>query len=149
MKKPGGTGYAGRNNIAGNRGDNDSDSDDDNIQREYPLIFGFGGSEYKVFIHYDRYRGLAESVIKYAGKSNAIDYTEVECALPLTQISCNGDDSDPVPPFDKLYQYYTWYKISKADINFSLDMRYGIRHITEEMISNKEDDSTMTIFLYR
>ena len=44
---------------------------------------------------YDRYRGLAQSVIKYAGESDAIDYTEVQCALPVTQISRNGDDSDP------------------------------------------------------
>lgn len=81
-----------------------SDSDDDNTQREWPLIFGFSGSEYKVFINYDWYRGLAESVIKYAGISNAIHYTEVGCALPVTQINCDGDDSDPLPLFDKLYQ---------------------------------------------
>lgn len=72
--------------------------------------------------------GIPESVIKYAGKSNAIDYTEVECTLPVSRINCN---SDP-PLFDKLYQYYSEYKFFKTDIKFSLDMRYDIRHIAEE-----------------
>ncbi len=65
-------------------------------------------------------------------KSDAIDYTEVECSLPVSRVNCNGDDSDPVPLFGKLYQYYSWYKIPKADIKFFLDLRYDIRHITEE-----------------
>jgi hypothetical protein len=133
LKRHGGMGYASWNNLARNGiGDNDGDSDDDNIQWEEPLIFRFNGCEYKVFIYYDRYRGLPESVIKYAGKSDAIDYTEVECSLPVSQINCNGNDSDPVPLFDKLYQYYTCYKIPKADIKFSIDMQYDERHITEE-----------------
>jgi hypothetical protein len=131
LKRHGGMGYASWNNIARN-GIGDSDSDDDNVQWEEPLIFRFNGSEYKVFIYYDRYRGQPESVIKYAGKSDAIDYTEVECALPVSRINCNGNGSDPVPLFDKLYQYYTWYKIPKADIKFFIDMRYDIWHITEE-----------------
>ena len=70
--------------------------------------------------------------IKYAGKSDAIDYTEVECSLPVSQINCNGNDSDPVPLFDKLYQYYTWYKIPKADIKLSIDMQYDELQIIEE-----------------
>ena len=112
LKRHGGMGYASWNNIArSSLGDNDSDSNDNNnIQWKEPLIFRFNGIEYKVFIYYDRYRGLPEPVIKYAGKSDAIDYTEVECALPVSRINCNGnngDDSNPVPLFDKLYQYYT------------------------------------------
>jgi hypothetical protein len=127
LKRHGGMGYASWNNIA--RSGSDSD---DNIQWEEPLIFRFNGSEYKVFVYYDRYRGLPQSVIEYAGKSDAIDYTEVEGALPVSRINCNSNDSDQVPLFDKLYQYYTWYKIPKADIKFSLDMRYDIRSITDE-----------------
>ena len=124
LKRHGGMGYASWNNIARSSiGDNDINSDDDNIQWEEPIIFRFNGIEYKVFIYYDRYRGLPKSVIKYAGKSDAIDYTEVECALPVSQINCNGNNSNPLPLFEKLYQYYTWYKIPKADIKFSLDMR--------------------------
>jgi hypothetical protein len=87
--------------------------DDDNIQWQEPIIFRFNGTEYKVFVYYDRYRGLP-SVIKYAGKSDAIDYTEVECALPVSRINCNDSDSDA------------------ADIKFSLNMRYDIHHIKEE-----------------
>jgi hypothetical protein len=101
---------------------------DDNIQWEEPLIFRFNGNEYKVFVYYDRYRGLPESVIKYAGKSDAIDYTEVECALPVSRINCNGEPS----LFDRLYNYYNSYKFFKADIKFSLDMRYDTRHIHQE-----------------
>jgi hypothetical protein len=33
-------------------GDNDSESNDDNIQWEEPLIFRFNGTEYKVFVYY-------------------------------------------------------------------------------------------------
>jgi hypothetical protein len=129
LKRHGGMGYASWNNIARSSnsiGYNDSDSDD-NIQWEESLIFKFNGSEYKVFVYYDRHRGLPESVIKYAGKSDAIDYTEVECALPVSRINCNGNDNNPVPLLDKLYRYYTWYKIPKADIKFSIDMRYDLR----------------------
>jgi hypothetical protein len=123
------------NNITPNRSRNtEEEYTDDNIQWEEPLVFRFNGNEYKVFVYYDRYSGLApESVIKYAGPSDAIDYTEVECALPVSRTNCNGnDDNDPVPLFDKLHQYYIWYEIPKADIKFSLDMRYDIRHISEE-----------------
>ena len=90
------------------------------------------GTEYKVFVYYDRCRGLPESVLKYAGKSDAIDYTEVECALPVSRINCNGSGNDGLPLFDKLHKYYTWYKIPKSHIKFSLDMLYDIRHIKEE-----------------
>jgi hypothetical protein len=132
LKRHGGMGYASWNNII-HSNSGTSENDGDNIQWwEEPLIFRFNGTEYKVFVYYDRYRGLPESVIKYAGKSDAIDYTEVECSLPVSRINCNGTDSDPVPLFDKLYKYYTWYKIPKADIKFSLDIRYDIRHITED-----------------
>lgn len=132
LKRHSGMGYASWNNIVriSDIGYNDGDSDD--IQWKEPIIFRFNGSEYKVFVYYDRYRGLPESVIKYAGDSDAIDYTEVECALPVSRINCNGSGSDAVPLFDKLHQYYTWYKIPKADIKFSLDMTYDIRHIKEE-----------------
>jgi hypothetical protein len=131
LKRHGGMGYASWNNIAHSScsGDNDRETDIDDIQWEEPIIFRFNGSEYRVFVYYDRYKGLPDLVIKYAGKSDAIDYTEVECALPVSRINCNGD---AVPLFDKLYQYYTWYKIPKADIKFSLDMRYDTRHVTEE-----------------
>jgi hypothetical protein len=72
--------------------------------------------------------GIPESVIKYAGKSDAIDYTEVECTLPVSRVNCN---SDP-PLFDRLYLYYNEYKFFKTDIKFSLDMSYDMRHVTEE-----------------
>ena len=86
LKRHGGMGYASWNNIA--RSSNSEVSyDDNNIQWEEPIIFRFNGSEYKVFVYYDRYRGLPESVIKYAGKSDSIDYTEVECALPVSRIT--------------------------------------------------------------
>jgi hypothetical protein len=86
LKRHGGMGYASWNNIA--RSSNSEVSyDDNNIQWEKPIIFRFNGSEYKVFVYYDRYRGLPESVIKYAGKSDSIDYTEVECALPVSRIT--------------------------------------------------------------
>jgi hypothetical protein len=132
LKRHAGMGYASWNNIVRNNINyTNSNSDDDNIQWEEPLIFRFNGTEYKVFVYYDIYKGLPESVIKYAGKSDAIDYTEVECALPISRINCNGSNNN-LPLFDKLYRYYNWYKIPKADIKFSLDMRYDIRHITEE-----------------
>jgi hypothetical protein len=131
LKRHGGMGYASWNNIA--RSSNSEVSyDDNNIQWEEPIIFRFNGSEYKVFVYYDRYRGLPESVIKYAGKSDSIDYTEVECALPVSRITFNGSDSDAVPLFYKLYQYYTLYKIPKSEIKFSLDMHYDIHRIKEE-----------------
>jgi hypothetical protein len=130
LKRHGGMGYASWNNIV--RSSSEVSYDNDNIQWEKPIIFRFNGTEYKVFVYYDRYRGAPESVIKYAGKSDAIDYTEVECALPVSRINCNGSDSDTVPLFDKLYKYYTLYKIPKSDIKFSLDMRYDIHHVTEE-----------------
>jgi hypothetical protein len=132
LKRHAGMGYASWNNIVrSNINYTNNESDDDNIQWEEPIIFRFNGYEYKVSVYYDRYRGFPDSVIKYAGKSDAMDYTEVECALPVSRINCNGNDSNS-PLFDKLYQYYNWYKIPKADIKFSLDMRYDIRHITEE-----------------
>src|SRR5919199_2169622 len=130
LKRHGGMGYASWNNIARSR--KVSYDNDDNIQWEKPIIFRFNGSEYKVFVHYDRYRGLPESVIKYAGNSDAIDYTEVECVLPVSRINCNGNNKDAVPLFDKLHQYYRQYKIPKLDIKFSLDMHYDIHHIKEE-----------------
>jgi hypothetical protein len=132
LKRHAGMGYASWNNIVRNNINyTNSDGDDDNIQWEEPIIFRFNGTEYKVFVYYDRYKGLSESVIKYAGKSDAIDYTEVECALPVSRINCNGNNSN-IPLLDKLYQYYSWYKIPKTDVKFSLDMRYDIRHIAEE-----------------
>jgi len=127
LKRHGGMGYASWNNIV--RGS--KVSYDDNTQWEEPIIFRFNGSEYKVFVYYDRYRGIPEPVIKYAGKSDAIDYTEVECALPISRINCNGSGSDAAPVFAKLHKYYTWYKIPKSDIKFSLDMCYDIYHIKE------------------
>jgi hypothetical protein len=130
LKRHGGMGYASWNNIV--RSSEVSYDNDNKIQWQEPIIFRFNGSEYKVFVYYDRYRGLPESAIKYAGKSDAIDYTEVECDLPVSRINCNGNDSDTVPLFDKLYKYYTLYKIPKSDIKFSLDMRYDIHHVTEE-----------------
>jgi hypothetical protein len=132
LKRHGGMGYASWNNIARSSSNGEVSYDDDNIQWQEPIIFRFNGTEYKVFVYYDRYRGLPDSVIKYAGKSNAIDYTEVECALPVSRINCNDSDSDAVPLFDKLHQYYTLYKIPKSDIKFSLNMRYDIHHIKEE-----------------
>jgi hypothetical protein len=132
LKRHGGMGYGSWNNIVRSSNSEVNYDNDDNIQWEEPIIFRFNGTEYKVFVYYDRYRGLPEPVIKYAGKSDAIDYTEVECALPVSRINCNGIDGDEVPLFDKLYRYYTWYKIPKTDIKFSLDMRYDIRHVTEE-----------------
>jgi len=131
LKRHAGMGYASWNNIVHSNMNYKNNDCDDNIQWEEPLIFRFNGNEYRVFVYYDRYKGLPESVIKYAGKSDAIDYTEVECALPVSRINCNGNN-DAVPLFDKLYKYYTWYKIPKVDIKFSLDMRYDIRHISEE-----------------
>src|SRR5919199_1802344 len=130
LKRHGGMGYASWNNIACSR--KVGYDNDDNIQWEKPIIFRFNGSEYKVFVHYDRYRGLPESVIKYTGNSDAIDYTEVECALPVSRNNCNGNNKDAVPLFDKLHQYYRQYKIPKSDIKFSLDMHYDIHHIKEE-----------------
>jgi hypothetical protein len=132
LKRHGGMGYASWNNIARSSNGEVSYDDDNNIQWEEPIIFRFNGTEYKVFVYYDRYRGLPDSVIKYAGKSDSIDYTEVECALPVSRINCNDSDSDAVPLFDKLHQYYTLYKIPKSDIKFSLDMHYDIHHIKEE-----------------
>jgi len=131
LKRHGGMGYASWNNIV--RSSNGQVSyDDDNIQWEEPIIFRFNGTEYRVFVYYDRYRGIPESVIKYAGKSDAIDYTEVECALPVSRINCNGNNRDVVPLFDKLHKYYTLYKIPKSDIKFSLDMHYDNHLIKEE-----------------
>lgn len=127
LKRHAGMAYASWNSIIRNS-TNFNNEDDDNIQWEEPLIFRFNGNEYRVYIYYDRYMGIPESVIKYAGKSDAIDYTEVECTLPVSRINCN---SDP-PLFDRLYQYYSAYKFFKTDIKFSLDMRYDIRHIAEE-----------------
>ncbi len=127
LKRHGGMGYASWNNIV--RGS--KVSYDDNIQWEEPIVFRFNGSEFKVLVYYDRYRGLPESVIRYAGKSDAIVYTEVECALPVSLSNCNGSDSSP-SLLDRLRQYYNLYKIPKSDIKFSLDMRYDIYHIKEE-----------------
>jgi hypothetical protein len=129
LKRLGGMGYASWNNIACKN--NEVSYDDDNIQWEEPIIFRFNGTEYKAFVYYDRYKGIPESVIKYAGKSDAVDYTEVECVLPVSRINCNGSDSSP-SLFDRLRQYYRLYKIPKADIKFSLDMRYDIHHIKDE-----------------
>ena len=125
LKRHGGMGYASWNNIV--RGSSEVNYDNDNnIQWEEPIIFRFNGTEYKVLIYYDVYKGIPESVIKYVGKSDAVDYTEVECALPVSRIK------DAMPLFDKLHQYYTTYKIPKSDIKFLLDMRYDIHHIKEE-----------------
>jgi hypothetical protein len=62
---------------------------------------GYAVLEYKVFVYYDRYRGLPESVIKYAGKSDSIDYTEVECALPVFKTHC------------KIYQTSLYSKVAR------------------------------------
>jgi hypothetical protein len=132
LKRHGGMGYTSWNNIVHSNGIGYNDGDSDDIQWEEPTIFRFNGTEYKVYVYYDRYRGAPEPVIKYAGKSDAIDYTEVECALPVSRINCNGSGSDAVSLFDKLYQYYTIYKIPKSDIKFSLDMCYDTHHIKEE-----------------
>jgi hypothetical protein len=131
LKRHGGMGYASWNNIVRSIYGEVS-YDDNNIQWEEPIIFRFNGTEYKVFVYYDRYTGIPESVIKYAGNSDAKDYTEVECALPVSKINCNGNNSDAVPLFDRLHQYYARYKIPKSDIKFSLDMCYDIHHIKEE-----------------
>jgi hypothetical protein len=127
LKRHGGMGYASWNNIVCGS----EVSNDDNAQWEEPIIFRFNGSEYKVFVYYDGYRGIPKSVIKYAGKSDAIDYTEVECALPVSRINYNGSDSS-LSLFDRLHQYYRLYKIPKADIKVSLDIHYDIHHIKEE-----------------
>jgi hypothetical protein len=84
LKRHGGMGYASWNNIS--RSSNGEISyDDNNFQWEEPIIFRFNGSEYKVSLYYDRYRGIPESVIKYAGKSHAIGlYRSRVC---LTSIS--------------------------------------------------------------
>jgi hypothetical protein len=129
LKRHGGMAYASWNNIA--RSNDDNNYHDSDIQWEEPIIFRFNGSEYRVFVYYDRYRGQTDPVIKYPGQSDAIDHTEVECALPVSRINCSGDGSNP-PLFDRLYQYYRIYKIAKPDIKFSLDMRYDICHITEQ-----------------
>jgi hypothetical protein len=129
LKRHAGMAYASWNNMAHSSSDNDNDDID--VQWEEPIIFRFNGSEYRVFVYYDRYRGQPDPVIKYAGQSDAIDYTEVECALPVSRINCSGDGSNQ-PLFDRLYQYYRIYKIAKPDIKFSLDMRYDIHHITEQ-----------------
>ena len=128
LKRHGGMGYASWNNIVRSS----SEVSYDNIQWEEPIIFRFNGTEYKVLVYYDRYKGKPEPVINYVGKSDAVDYTEVECALPVSRINCNGSGSNTVSLFDKLYQYYTRYKIPKSDIKFLLDMRYDIHHIKEE-----------------
>jgi hypothetical protein len=132
LKRHGGMGYASWNNIVGSGNGKVSYDDDNNIQWEEPIIFRFNGSEYHVFVYYDRYKGLAKSVIKHAGKSDAIDYTEVECALPVSRINCNGSGRDVAPLIDKIHQYYRLYIIPKTDIKFSLDLHYGIHHIEEE-----------------
>jgi hypothetical protein len=130
LKRHAGMAYASWNNMA-RSSSSDNDNDDIDVQWEEPIIFRFNGSEYRVFVYYDRYRGQPDPVIRYAGQSDAIDYTEVECALPVSRINCSGDGSNP-PLFDRLYQYYRIYKIAKPDIKFFLDMRYDIRHITEQ-----------------
>ncbi len=140
--------YASWNNIArddtitNEAGEGDEEEEDsDNLQWEEPLIFRFNGSEYKVYVYYDRYRGIPESIIKYAGQSDAIDYTEVECSLPVSRENYNGSKSEGEEDdtlFNRLYEYYSMYKIPKADIKFSFDMKYGIRHIREEDGEGKE-----------
>jgi hypothetical protein len=148
LKRHGGMAYASWNNIArddtitNEAGEGDEEEEDsDNLQWEEPLIFRFNGSEYKVYVYYDRYRGIPESIIKYAGQSDAIDYTEVECSLPVSRENYNGSKSEGEEDdtlFNRLYEYYSMYKIPKADIKFSFDMKYGIRHIREEDGEGKE-----------
>jgi hypothetical protein len=157
LKRHAGMAYASWNNIVHNYNCNNDTSSSNNDEDEYsdirweePIIFRFNGKQYNVFVYYNRYSSLApESIIKYAGKSHAIDYTEVECTLPVSRATCNGfsndDDEDdteekkdedrviPKPLFDKLYRYYSMYKIGKAiTTTFSLDMRYNIRHIHDD-----------------
>lgn len=135
LKRHAGMAYASWNNIVRDSSNSNNEEEyiyDDNIQWEAPIIFRFNGKQYNVFVYYDKYSCLApEAIIKYAGKSDAIDYTEIECTLPVSRINCSGNDSNP-PLFDKLLQYYNWYKIPKTNIKFSLDIQYDLRHITQE-----------------
>jgi hypothetical protein len=52
LKRHGGMGYASWNNMARSTGNSEVSNDD--IQWEEPIIFRFNGSEYKVFVYYDR-----------------------------------------------------------------------------------------------
>lgn len=157
LKRHGGMAYASWSNIA--RVNNEEDiiditkiTDDineeeaDNPQWKEPIIFRFNGSEYRVFVYYDRNRGEPKSVIEYTGNSDAIEYTEVECALPVSNLNCVGSsivDTDrsssmsstalsPPSLFDRLLQYYRLYKVPKIDIKFSIKMQSGERYIHEE-----------------
>ena len=151
LKRHGGMGYASWNNLARNGiGDNDGDSDDDNIQWEEPLIFRFNGCEYTVFIYYDRYRGLPESVIKYAGKSDAIDYTEVECSLDqypkLTVMATIAIHNHRLTNYTRTILVIKFQKQTLSFLSIC-NMMNGIS--LRRMINNKEDDPTTTIFLFR
>jgi hypothetical protein len=158
LKRHGGMGYASWNNIAHHphhhyqyqQQQQNSDGEEDNIsnlQWKEPLIFRFNGFEYKVFVYYNRYTGESNSIIKYVGKSDAIDYTEVECALPVSRFNCNNPNPSQQTLFDRLYEYYSWYKIPKIDIKFSFDMKYGTQRIIESgnpTIKNVEEVYTTT-----
>ena len=100
---------------------------DEQVQWEEPMIFRFNGSEYHVFVYYNRYTGQPKSEIKYAGPSDAIDYTDIECTLPVSRDTC-------LQLVNKLHRYYMMYKIAKRDIKFSLDISYekGWQNVREQ-----------------
>jgi hypothetical protein len=85
LKRHAGMAYASWNNIVSDSSNSNNEEENifnDNIQWEEPIIFRFNGKQYNVLVYYDRYSGLApEAIIKYAGKSDAIDYTEIELEL--------------------------------------------------------------------
>jgi hypothetical protein len=77
LKRHGGMGYASWNNIVRSIYGEVS-YDDNNIQWEEPIIFRFNGTEYKVFVYYDRYMGIPESVIKKKNMHQILSYSEVK-----------------------------------------------------------------------
>jgi hypothetical protein len=147
LKRHAGMAYASWTNIAHRPADDEEGEEeeytDEQVRWEEPMIFRFNGKEYHVFVYYNRYTGEPKSEVKYAGPSYAIDYTEVECTLPVSRNTCkgivnddndDGDESKSEPLFDGLHRYYKIYKPAKRQIKFSLDLSYdqNWKHVREE-----------------
>jgi hypothetical protein len=121
LKRAIGMGYASLMSLTADSSDNNNnnDSGSDDKQWEQPLILRFHHKEYRVLASYDIYTGVATPDVQGPYKSEAVDNTEVEVALPVSIANCKGAEYDESPLLDRLRDYYEIYILAKTRTHFN------------------------------
>jgi hypothetical protein len=122
LKRAIGMGYASFMSLTA---DSNNDSGSDDRQWEEPLILRFHHKEYRVLASYDIYTGVATPDIQGPYESEAVDYTEVEVALPVSIANCDRAEYDELPLMDRLQYYYEIYILAKTRTHFKFTIRKG------------------------